>query len=270
MRGEALAVIGLALCSLSCGPAAAQFQGGAPPYYTERPPDGPPQYGPRPSRPVPNDRVDYRPGGPPPNGPGGYRPDDRGPPPDERGGFRGDDRGPPPDRRGGYRMDDRGPPPDERGGPRRDDRGPPPDERGYRSGERGPDGPPDERRPRTSSRQPDSGPPQSDAYRRFWDDGRAPAKRPSASSSAPWPRVTVPGQKQPPQQAEQQPAPRAPAQRDAAASGKITIPVAEYRALREQAAELQRLLGERRGSREDQRGPVTVDIDRPDRYRTYR
>ena len=92
----------------------------------------------------------------------------------------------------------------------------------------------------------------SENDRRVWDDrsdrpARPAANRPAAPrDAAPYQRFTKPPV-----------APQAP--RTAAGPGKVTISVAEYRALQDQARELQRLLGRRSdfrdGPRRDFPGP---------------
>jgi hypothetical protein len=119
-----------------------------------------------------------------------------------------------------------------------------------------------ERRPDPSYRP--AGPvTQSDNYRRFWDDrdGR-PARRtvnqpPAPPDTPPKRRVTKPDM--PPQ-----------VPRTAAGPGKVTISVAEYRALQDQARELQRLLGRRSDYREGPRRDFRDRDERPGPHVTYR
>ncbi len=93
-------------------------------------------------------------------------------------------------------------------------------------------------------------PPQSESDRRMWDERTGPPAR-STAMPPPAPRGVA------------EPQPRRPIAADnprsAAGSGKVTISIAEYRALQDQARELQRLLA-RRGEFQE-RGDVPEQRD---------
>ncbi len=258
MRVVACALVALALGTIASGPAAAQYPGperddrrsGPPRYFTDRPiPEDPRQGFDRPPYDGPRQGFDRVPN----DGPrqGFDRPPNGGP----RQNFeRLPNDGP---RQSFERPPSRGEPNDNE--PRRD-----------RAGNAGPRPWPaasdrGERRPDPSSRRIGGATP-SDNYRRFWDDGDNPparrtVNRPPAPRDAPpdrrvtKPRVTP----QAPHTASPGPGP-----------GKVTISVAEYRALQDQARELQRLLGRRSDFREGPRRDFRDRDERPDSRVFYR
>lgn len=97
---------------------------------------------------------------------------------------------------------------------------------------------PRERRPEPAYRSANPSNP-SEAYRRFWDE--RDDRRPRTTASPP-PRRAEPPQRLPDR--------RMMDGRNGSGSGKVTITTAEYRALQDQARELQRLLAARRDVRE--------------------
>ena len=105
----------------------------------------------------------------------------------------------------------------------------------------------------------------SDSYRRFWDDrDDRPARRtvsrpPTPREAPPYRRITKPRM-----------TPQAPHTAAGPGPGKVTISVAEYRALQDQARELQRLLGRRSDFREGPRRDFRDRDERPGPHVIYR